>query len=76
MKLPMHGFQSLLIHMRVNLRRRNIRVASISWMIRRSAPLLSKCVAKLCRKQMRVNVRFQSRVSRALFHDLPDAHRG
>ena len=71
----MHSFQSLLIDMRIDLRRRNVgmaehflddaKIGAISQQMRREA----------VSKKVRVNVLFESGASRMFFHDLPDARR-
>ncbi len=74
--MPMHSFQSLLIDVCIDLRRRNVgmsehflddaKIGSVPEQMRREA----------VSKKVRVNVLFESGTSRMFFHDLPDARCG
>ena len=73
MKLSMHGFQSLLIDMGIDLRCRNVGVAEhfLDDAQIRAIPQQMRCEA--VSQKVRVNVLFQSGAARMLFYDLPDA---
>ena len=51
MKFTVHRLQSLLIHMRVDLRRRDIRVPEHFLDDPQIGAVAEKCVAKLCRSK-------------------------
>jgi len=61
----MDRLQPLLVHVRVNLGRGNVRVPQHFLDNSQIGALLSRWVAKLCRKQMGIDIRLQSGVFRA-----------
>lgn len=73
MKLAMHSFQSLLIDVCINLRRRNVGVTKhfLDDTQIRAIPQEMRCEA--VPQKVRVNVLFESGAPRMLFYDLPDA---
>ena len=75
MKLPVHRFQSLLIHVRINLRGGNVGVPEHLL----NDPQISAVAQKMRREtvpqQVRINIRLQTRPRRCFLHNLPNAHR-
>ncbi len=76
MKLPMHSFKPLLVDMRVNLRRGNVRVPEHFLYDPQIGSVPEQMRRKTVPEQMRVNVLFQPRPLRLFFYNLPDARRG
>ena len=72
MKLAVHGFQSLLIDVRIDLRCRNVGVAEHFLDDAQIGAVAQQVRRETVPEQMRVNVLFQAGVPRFLFHDLPD----
>ena len=74
MKLAVHGFQSLLIDVRIDLRCRNVGVAEhfLDDAQIGAVPQQMRCEA--VSKKMRIYVLFESGATRMFFHDLPDTH--
>jgi len=71
----MHSFQSLLIDMRIDLRRRNIGVPEHFLDDAKIGAVAQQVRRKAVSQKVRVNVLFQSGPSRVFLHDLPDTHR-
>ena len=68
----MHRFQSLLIDMRVNLRRRNIRMPEHFLDDPQIGPVRQEVCRKRMSQEMRVNVDFKPGCCSDLFDNLPD----
>ena len=75
-KLPMHSFESLLIDMRINLRRRNIRVAQHLLDDPQIGAVPEQMRRETMPEKMRVDIFLESSPLCVFFHDLPDARRG
>lgn len=75
MKLAMHGFQSLLIDMRIDLRRRNVGVTEHFLDDAQIGAVPQQMRREAVPQKVRVNVLFQSGASRMGLYDLPDTHR-
>ena len=73
MKLSVHGFEPLLIDMRVNLRRRNIRVAEHFLDNAQVGAVAKEMRRKTVPEKMGIDIFFESGVPRMLFYNLPDA---
>ena len=73
MELSVHRFQPLLIDMGVDLSRRNVGVPEHLLNDAQIGAVAQQMRGKTVSEQMRINVLFQSGVSRFLFHDLPDS---
>ena len=73
MKLSVHGFEPLLIDMRVNLRRRNIRVAEHFLDNAQVGAVAKEMRRKTVSQEMGIDIFFESGVARMLFYNLPDA---
>ena len=73
MKLSMDSFQALLIDMGINLRRGDIGVTEHFLDDAQVGAVAQQMRRKTVPQQMRVNIFFQSGMSRDFFHDLPDA---
>ena len=73
MKLAMHGFQSLLIDVGVDLGRRNVGVAEHFLNDAKIGAVPQQMCREAVPQKMRVNVLFKSGLSRMSLHDLPDA---
>ena len=69
----MHGFQSLLIDMGVNLRRRNVGMPEHFLNNAQIGAVAQQMSGETVPEQMRINVLFQAGVPRFFFHDLPDS---
>ena len=72
MKLSMHRFQTLLIDVRINLRRRNIGVAEHLLNDAQVRAVAQQVRREAVPEQMRINVFFQARAARFFLNDLPD----
>ena len=75
MKLPVHGFQPLLVHVRINLRRRNIGVAQHFLDNAKIGAVPEQMGRETVAQKVRINILLQSCAPRVFFHDLPDARR-
>ena len=75
MKFAMHRLQSLLIDMRVHLRRRNIRVPEHLLDDAQIGPVPEQMRGKTVPQQMRINICLQTGMTRPHLHDLPHARR-
>jgi len=73
MKLSVHGFEPLLIDMRVNLRRRNIRVAEHFLDNAQVGAVAKEMRRKTVSQEMGIDIFLESGVPRMLFYNLPDA---
>ena len=69
----MHSFKPLLIDMRIDLRRGNIGVAQHFLNDPQIGAVAEQMRCETVPKKVWVNIFRQSRASRVLFHDLPDA---
>ena len=69
----MYGFEPLLIHVCIDLRRRNVRVAEHFLDDPQVGAVAEQMRRETVPEKMRVNVLFQPCMSRALFNNLPDA---
>ena len=67
MKLFMDRFQATLLHMRVDLRRRNIRMSQKFLNDPQISPVRQKMSGKRVPQKMRINVHFKSACGRDLF---------
>ena len=74
MKLPMHSFQSLLIDMRIDLRRRNIGMAEHFLDDAQIGAVPQEMRREAVSQKVRINVLFESGAARMFLHDLPDTH--
>ena len=73
MKLPVHGFETLLIDMRVNLGCRNIRMPKHFLNDAQICAIPEQVRCETVPEKMRINVFLQSGASGMFFHNLPDA---
>ena len=73
MKLPVHGLQPLLVHVRVNLRCGNIGVTKHFLDDSQVRAVAEQMRRETMAEQVRINIGLQSRVPRARLHDLPNA---
>jgi hypothetical protein len=73
MKLSVHGFEPLLIDMRVNLRRRNIRVAEHFLDNAQVGAVAKEMRRETVPEKMGIDIFLESGVPRMLFYNLPDA---
>ena len=69
----MHGFQTLLIDMRINLGRGNIGMTEHFLNDAQIGAIAEQVRGKTVPKQMRIDIFFQARLSGNSFYDLPDA---
>ena len=69
----MHGFQSLLIDVCINLRRRNVGVTKHFLDDAQIRAIPQQMRREAMSQKVRVNVLFESGALRMLFYDLPDA---
>jgi len=76
MKLPMHSFQSLLIDVRIDLRRRDIGVAEHFLDDAQICAVPQEMRREAVSQKMRINVLFESGAARMFLHDLPDTRCG
>src|ERR1051326_3581413 len=76
MKLSMDCFQALLIDVRINLRRRNIRVSEHLLDDPQIGPVTEQMRGKTMSKQMRINVFRETGPARNAFDDLPNSRGG
>ena len=72
MKFPMHSFEPLLVDMRVNLRRGNVRVPEHFLYDPQIGAVSEQMRGKTVPEQVRINILFQSGSLRLFFHNLPD----
>ena len=72
MELSMHSFESLLIDVRVNLRRRDVGVAEHFLNNAQVRTVAQQMRRETVPEQMRINVFLQPGVPRFFLHDLPD----
>ena len=75
MKLSVHRLQPLLIHMRINLRRRNVGMPEHFLDDAQIGAVAEQMRGKTMPQQVRINICLQSGPPRAFLHDLPDARR-
>jgi hypothetical protein len=75
MKLAMHSFQSLLIDMGIDLRRRNVSVPEHFLDDAQIGTVPEEVRREAVPQKVRINVLFQSCASSMFFDDLPDTHR-
>src|SRR5438874_1146596 len=75
MKLPVDCLQALLVHVRVNLRRRNIGVPEHFLDDPEIRAVAEEMGREAVPQQVRINIRLEPRLFRALLHDLPDPRR-
>ncbi len=75
MKLSMDGFKSLLIDVRVDLRRRNIRVPEHFLDDAQVGAISEQMRRETVPEKMGINVFLQAGVAGMFFHDLPDTRR-
>jgi hypothetical protein len=75
MKLPVDGFQALLIDVSVNLRGRNVGVAEHFLNDPEIGPIAEQMGGEAVPEQMRINIFLQAGVSRFFLHDLPNPRR-
>ena len=75
MKPSVRGLQSLLVYVRINLRRRNISVTKHFLDDSQVCSIAQQVRRETMAEQVRINIELQSRVKRARFHDLPYANR-
>src|SRR5437899_5792611 len=73
MKLSMHRFQTLLIDVGINLRRRNIGVAEHLLNDAQVRAVAQQVGREAVPEQMRINIFFPARVARFFLHDLSDS---
>jgi hypothetical protein len=73
MKLSVRGLQPLLVHMCVDLRRRNISVTKHFLDDSQVCAIAKQVRRKTMAEQVRINIGLQSRMPRARLHDLPNA---
>ena len=74
MKLAMYGFQSLLIDVCIDLRRRYVSVSKHFLDDAQIGAVSQQMRCEAVSQKVRVNVLFESGAPRMLFHDLPDPH--
>ena len=70
----MHSFQSLLIDVRIDLRRRNIGVAEHFLDDAQIGAIPQEMRREAVSQKVRINVLFESGLSRMFLHDLPDTY--
>jgi hypothetical protein len=75
MKLTVHSFQSLLVDMRIDLGCGNIGVPEHFLDDAQIGAVPEEMRREAVPQKVRINVLFQSCVSRMCFHYLPDTHR-
>ena len=73
MKLPMYGFEPLLIDVRIDLRGRNVRVPEHFLDDAQVGAVAEQMRRKTVTEKMRIDIFFQPGVSRVLLNNLPDA---
>ena len=73
MKLAMHGFQSLLIDVCINLRRRNVGVTKHFLDDTQIGTVPQQMRREAVSQKVGINVLFESGAPRMFFYDLPDA---
>ena len=73
MKLSVHGFEPLLIDMRVNLRRRNIRMAEHFLDNAQVGAVAKEMRRETVPEKMGIDIFLESGVARMLFYNLPAA---
>ena len=75
MKLPVHSFKSLLIHVRIDLGRRNIGVAQHFLNNAQIGAIAEQVGREAVPEKVRINILLQPGAPRVFFHDLPDPRR-
>ena len=76
MELPMNRFQPLLVDVRINLGRGDIRMPEHLLDDPEIGSVAQKMGRETVPQQVRINVSIQSRMLRMMFHNLPDPHGG
>ena len=74
-KLPVHGFEPLLVHVRVNLRRRNIGVTEHLLDDSQIRTVSQQVGREAMPQKVRIHIFFQATAPRVLLNDLPNTRR-